>query len=270
MTDTGKYFIGLQPLAASLYNFNGNLSNINGTLTSIASDAISADSAKNTAVNEISKIPTGTANNGLAASIIYQSPFNSATTTLNSDLPIVLGSQTTSGSLIFASYNGITTIHNQISQISSLANTVKSSLTGSFGSLLLQAQKSILDMSGTIKTGSKTFKGVYSVVNPYLPTITTAMTGIYGGLVGLSAFGMFVTLLLLICSLYKCRFFLYLNCFVLLWIGLISLLLVTIISAVVPVIYFLCDVTTYSFSSPSNFNGKYIYNIDVFAPLVPS
>lgn len=86
-----------------------------------------------------------------------------------------------------------------------------------------------------------------------MPTATTAMTGIYAGLVGLASVGILATFFLLICKTYKCRYILYFTCFIFFFIGFISLLLTTVLSAVIPVFYFACDFTTSSLASATGF-----------------
>jgi hypothetical protein len=86
--------------------------------------------------------------------------------------------------------------------------------------------------------------------------MNTAITGIYAGLIGLASLAMLATLLLIICNLYKCRYLLYFVCFLLVIVGLVSFLLATIMSIIIPLVYFTCDIVTFSIGSAANFNSN--------------
>lgn len=97
---------------------------------------------------------------------------------------------------------------------------------------------------------------IYSQAVQQMPTATTAMTGIYAGLVGLASIGILATFFLLVCKTYKCRYILYFTCVLFFFIGFICLLLTTIFSAILPIFYFACDLTTSSLSSAAGFNNN--------------
>ncbi len=86
----------------------------------------------------------------------------------------------------------------------------------------------------------------------------TAVTGIYGGLVGIACVGLLATLLLLICNMYKCRFLLYFTCVVLVFVGVVCFFLAIFISALIPVAYFGCDFANFTLSSAANFNSNFV------------
>jgi len=260
VTENGKYFVGLQPLAARIYDLSGQLTAINTSLDSVTTAANNANSAYGTASTAISIIPNGTAGQR-SDPIVYLSPFDlsAATTNLQSNLPADLGSTNAADSAtpLYISYAGIAAIQQGITQVATNAQNVKTSMGGSFGSTLLTVQQTILDIAKTVFSVNDQFFSLYSQSLQYLGTITTAVTGIYAGLIALSSVAMLATLLMLICNIYKCRFLLYLTCFLFLWIGIISLLLVSIVSALIPIFYFTCDFTTFALSSPANFNCNY-------------
>lgn len=126
---------------------------------------------------------------------------------------------------------------------------------GTFTTALDQAKTILKEVVGKLESGDKMYYDIYSQVTPHFSIMTTSITGIYGGLIGIACLGMLATLLLLICNLYKCRFLLYFTCCILILVGIISLFLVTIISTLIPILYFGCDFTTYSFSNAANFNS---------------
>jgi hypothetical protein len=260
VTSDGKYFIGLQPLASRLYDFSGQLTNINNSLDSVSTAVNSAAASFTTASNSIAIIPNGTAGQR-ADPINYQTPFDgsAALSNLPSTLPANLGSTAAgdSSTTLYITNAGLTTIQNNIAQVSTNAQSVKTSMGGSFGSTLLTVQQTVLDIAGTVNSVNTQFYSIYSTATPYMQTVTTAITGVYAGLIAISAVAMLATLLLLICNFYKCRYLLYLTCFIMLIVGIISLLLVSLISTLIPVLYFGCDATTYTLSSPTNFNGNY-------------
>ena len=134
------------------------------------------------------------------------------------------------------------------------AQSLKTTISSGFSTALDAAKQPLQDVAKLLQSGDATYFEIYSQVSPNFPTINTAVTGIYAGLVGLSSLAMLATLLMVICNLYKCRFLLYFICILLVFVGLISFLLATLVSALIPMMYFGCDILTFSISSAANFN----------------
>ncbi len=207
----------------------------------------------------LDEMPSG-ARGARHGGITYNSPFINPTTTISSSFPADLGSTNIAdaASPQYQAYTSITTVQSTINQILTSATSVSSAITGgTFTTALDSAKTAINEVVKILESGDNNFYTIYSGVTPYLGTVTTAATGIYGGLIGIASLGILATILLAFCNLYKCRFLLYFTCCILLIIGIVSLLLATIISALIPLFYFTCDFTTYSFSSATNFNSKY-------------
>ena len=266
VTDTGKYFIGLNPLYNSITTIKNNLSNIDTQFTNIipaGAAALATANAASAAQTQIDKIPTNVAL-GKVTAYNYKTAFDNAaaTATLASTMPNALGSinAADSSSAIYLSYNGIGTIQNAINQITGGAQGVKTQIAGGFSTALDGAKTALKDVKDLLTNGDTMFFSIYSSVTPYIPTINTAVTGIYAGLLGIASVGILATLLLLICNLYKCRYLLYFVCVILVVIGVISFILSLVLSILMPLVYFTCDFANYSFSSKANFDcTNYIY-----------
>lgn len=261
MTDSGKFFVGIRTLAKKIDTIKVNLNSVQGRFNSLSSLITAYSNAYTTVRTSIDNIPSNSAGSR-AAGLNYNTPMDGTSTTslLPSTFPADLGSTNIADSLtpLYIAYDGLSQVHTPINQILTQVTSVTGFNQATFTSALDQAKGIVSDVAGKLESGDKMYYDIYSQVNPYLSTISTAITGIYGGLIGIACVGMLATLLLLICNLYKCRFLLYFTCCILLLVGIISLLLATIISTLIPILYFTCDFTTYSFSSAANFNSKYI------------
>ena len=161
------------------------------------------------------------------------------------------------GTPIYNAYVGLESIHTPLSQTLSQVTAIQNLPIATFGTALDQVKTIVADIAGKLESGDSNFYSIYSQVNPFFPTILTGTTGVYAGLIGISCLGMLATLLLIVCNLYKCRFLLYFTCCILILIGIISLFVAILISALIPIMYFTCDFTTSTFSSAANFNSKY-------------
>lgn len=146
-----------------------------------------------------------------------------------------------------------------MNQVKTAADGVNTAFSDpNFSGILDTVKDSLNNIVSQIENGDAQFGIMFAQATAVMPTATTAMTGIYAGFIGLAVLAIIPTLFLLICSWYKCRLFLYFTCCLFLLVGLISFLLATFISALIPILYFTCDFTTYSFSSAANFNSKYM------------
>lgn len=192
----------------------------------------------------------------------YNTPLNSGTTTntLVSIFPDALGSTNSadSSSAIFLSTDALTQIQGGLNQIKTAADNIRAGITSSsFSTALTTAQDTLSQFVGMIEGGDKQFYDIYSSSTAIMPTVTTAMTGIYAGFIGLAVLGIIPTLFLLICSWFKCRYLLYFTCCLFLLIGIVSFFIVTLISALIPIFYFVCDFSTFTLSSAANFNKNF-------------
>ncbi len=147
-------------MASKLYDFSGQLTNINNSLDSVSSSVNTAGASYTTAINSIGIIPNGTAGQR-ADPINYQSPFDgsSALSNLPSNLPANLGSTAAgdSSTTLYITSSGITTIQNNIAQVSTNAQNVKSLLSGTFSSTLMTVQQTVLDIADKVKTVNTKF-----------------------------------------------------------------------------------------------------------------
>lgn len=160
-----------------------------------------------------------------------------------------------------------------ISQVGLTAANVKSSFSvGGFSSTLFQARDKVASIDYQISSLNDSYHRTFEEVNSILNQIASALTGIYAVLIAISAIAMAATILTIICSFYKCRLLLYSTCVIIFFIGIICFVVVTLISILLMLVYFGCDVTTYTLSSPSNFQSKIFLISDVVnstLPLVP-
>jgi hypothetical protein len=263
ISTNGKYFVGIQTLYNQIGNIQNNLTNIDTTLTSIVPTgavAMATTAAWTAAKTAIDQLPTGTAA-GKYAAYNYKTPFDSAaaTLTLPSKMPNDLGSTNAadSSSAIYIAYNGLIAIQDVINQVTGGAQGVKTTIASGFSTALTSAKKILKDVSDTLVSGDKKYYSTYSSISPNFPTINTAVTGIYAGLIGLSAVAMLAALFLLICNVYGCRYLLYFVCVIFVLIGFISFFLSILVSTIIPIFYWTCDALTFAFSSGVNFNSIY-------------
>ena len=70
--------------------------------------------------------------------------------------------------------------------------------------------------------------------------VTTIITAFFGVVVGLSVLVILGALLMTFCEKYKCRYLIYFACIFLVLIGIVGFLLSTLLSAIVPAVYFSC------------------------------
>ncbi len=83
----------------------------------------------------------------------------------------------------------------------------------------------------------------YSIIGDfgqYLTIVTSVITAFFGVIVGLSVLVILGALLMTFCEKYKCRYLIYFSCIFLFLIGIVGFLLSTLLSAIVPVVYFTC------------------------------
>lgn len=261
VTDSGKFFVGIRTLAKKIDTIKVSLNNVQTRFNSLSSVITAYSNAYTTVRTSIDIIPSNSAGNR-AAALNYNTPMDgtSAASLLASTFPADLGSTNAADTFtpLYIAYDGLSQIHTPINQILTQVASVTGFTPATFTSVLDQAKTIVSDVAGKLESGDKMYYDIYSQVTPYFSIMSTAITGIYGGLIGIACVGMLATLLLLICNMYKCRFLLYFTCCILILVGIISLLVATIISSLIPMLYFTCDFTTYSFSSAANFNSKYI------------
>ena len=81
----------------------------------------------------------------------------------------------------------------------------------------------------------------YITVFPILEKITLGTKAFYAGLIALSSLLIIATILAAICSRYKCRYLMYLMCLLLVLVGILSLIIASFMSIIVPMLYFGCD-----------------------------
>lgn len=202
-------------------------------------------------------MPTGTTGQSMPA-FSYTSPIDATpptvpdpSTQIQSNLPQVVGSLSTSNSPISILYTALSTIQTTLNEIGNSASSVIGVITGgTLATTLDSVANTVGDIARTVEDGDQSFYEIYNAVTPVLPTITKAMTGIYAGLIAIAAVAMTATILMAICSMYKCRYLLYLTCLIFALIGAICLLVTTLLSALITPLYFACDFTTTSFSGP--------------------
>ena len=84
------------------------------------------------------------------------------------------------------------------------------------------------------------FYGIIVDFGQYLTLVTTIITAFFGVVVGLSVLVILGALLMTFCEKYKCRYLIYFACVILTLFGIVGFLLSTLLSIVVPPVYFTC------------------------------
>lgn len=261
-TSTGHFFIGIRTLAKKIDTIKNSLTSVQTQFASLGGTITAYNTAYTVASSSIDLIPSNTAG-ARAPATNYGSPMDGTAgiTNLASTFPTDLGSTSAgdAGTPIYNAYVGLASIHTSISQTLSQVSSIQGLPTATFNTALDQVKTIVADIAGKLEGGDSTFYSIYSQVNPFFPMILTGTTGVYAGLIGISCLGMLATLLLIVCNLYKCRYMLYFTCCILILVGIISLFVAILISALIPIMYFTCDFTTSTFSSAANFNSKYSF-----------
>lgn len=213
-------------------------------------------------ISNIGSLPTGVAG-GKIGPATYNTPFNvnGATATIPSTFPDSLGSTNAadSSSAVYLSTAAMAAVQSTFASTASAASSVAGMNSATINPIFDGFNNILKDLSSKMVTGNNMYYGIYSQVNPAMPTINTAVTGVFAGFIGISTISLLATLFLLICNIYKCRFILYFSCLILLFVGIISLFISIIFSAILPLVYFTCDFTTFTFANSQNFQSNFYF-----------
>jgi hypothetical protein len=136
VTTTGRLFIGLTPLMGQLQDLKDTyIASITTALDSVDDDAGTATKQANdqgvTLLDDISKIPTGTA--GSAMSAFTYNNFDGTSGTIDSTFPGTLGSVSGTDGKIYSAYEAVFTVNFKINLIMVAASRFRDNV-GSFNS----------------------------------------------------------------------------------------------------------------------------------------
>ena len=85
--------------------------------------------------------------------------------------------------------------------------------------------------------------------------MTTAVTALFGVIIGFSVLGIVGALITTFCNKFKCRYLIYFTCLFLFLIGIVLFLLSTLFAVITPILFYTCEFLTYSTESADNFDG---------------
>ena len=111
------------------------------------------------------------------------------------------------------------------------------------------------DFQTTIDEFDSGFGSTLATLDDVLAIITTAVTALFGVLIGLTVLGIIGAIIMTFCNKFGCRYLIYFTCVILFIIGIVLFLVSIIFAILTPTLYYGCDFLTYSIASESNFQG---------------
>lgn len=146
VTTTGKFFVGLRTLYNQIGTIKTGLGTVDTQLTAIIPTGPTFSAVYGTgtsARDSIGVLPSGTNATRMPA-YNYKTPFDSvaATATLPSDFPATLGSNAAAdaGTPTYLTYVALDTIQTSLNQIAGGAQSLKTTISGTFNSSLDSAK----------------------------------------------------------------------------------------------------------------------------------
>lgn len=259
-TDGTSFFAGLNQIKTQLGYLNGNLTAINTTMANLiptSTNITNTLSDATTALTAVAKIPANVNSGGNMNDIVYNTPFNSASTTgtINSIFPALLGSSTTGG-YVGALYTLLTTAKTSISSIATAAQNFNTEASN-FQSGVATLQSTITSFNNFFSNADNGSYSYMSDLTSKKPLINLGVQLVYGITIGIASLMLIGTLLVAFCDKTGCRYLMYFSCVLLFLIGIVGFMMTIIFSIVTPAIYFSCQFISYSLASTSNFNSNF-------------
>lgn len=227
------------------------------TLIPSSTNMTNVNTAATNALQYVAQIPANVNAGGNMNTITYKTPFNSASTTgtITSIFPPILGSSTTGG-YVGALYTLITSAKSTVTGISTSASN--------FNSQAANFQASVTPLQGVINSFTSflttTDGNSYDFLNNYVAgnksLISMGVQLVFGVTIGLASLMLLGTLMVAFCDKARCRYLIYLSCFLLFFVGVGGFILSVLFSVVTPTVFFGCQFINFSLGSSSNFNSN--------------
>lgn len=186
------------------------------------------------ALDDISKIPDGSSGGSLAA-FTYNTPLTTAasTSTVSSNLPTLIGDSSTDGTLIGDFYSNVETETEKVTSIGEIADTYRTEMTAfSLASTgLRDGMAAASDEFAALKTS---LTGARDAAEPLAETADMVLMIFEIVLIVLGAFSILGLILMGFCQCFKCRYLVYLVCFLFLLLGALCFLVSLMLSLFMP------------------------------------
>lgn len=188
--------------------------------------------------------------------LTYTSPINAAVGTVTSSFPAILGTSTTSNTLVYNLYNSILYARTLISSIKIYANNFVTN-KGAISGQITPTQNTITGLITDVNSMDSKFADYLS----YLKTPGTygnlGMQGFYGFFIAFSFFSLLGVLLMACCDKPGCRHLMYFTCIFMFLGALVAFLISIIFSLIVPLFTWTCSYIDVSLANSSGFTSTF-------------
>lgn len=211
----------------------------------------------NAVLTSLQNIPRGT--DSLQFSQTYNYPLDSLTVsgTFNSVLGPLFGTYGVDTTLLGSLYKYITQLSTNMSTISSSASSVSPHLTsGDMGVEITNADGVLAGVQDNLDSLHSQIKNLLSLLSNIDTQITTYSIILYGVILGLALLTLLAIVFLKCLNAIKCRYFIYIICFLLVFLCMILFIYAIILAIMMPTLFYTCSYFENTFTSPTDFTNS--------------
>jgi hypothetical protein len=246
--DGSSFFVGLNQFNTQMTTLGNNLANLQGNFSSLTNASMTASITTLTnTLTDIQNIPTGA---GGAISLSYSSLINAspAAPTDISTFNTILGTSTTSGSLIYTLYQAVLGIKTFVTGVQTSSTNFNTQIP-TIDSNINSTKNSIIGIIDSVTSADNNLGSLLSSFNTPGQYGSMGMQIFYGVLIGFSCLALLGALLTVCCDKYGCRYLMYFSCLIFFLGAFIGFFISTLFSFFVPVFTWTCSYLDYTLLS---------------------
>jgi hypothetical protein len=257
-----SYFTGLTVFKNSLGNLDSNLTNLQTSLSDLSNNAggnTYTDVTQITTVEtDVKKIPDNAGTGQM--NLVYSTPINSGAPsgTLASSFTSILGSFTTTNSLVYNLYVSIEYARLTMQGIKDSSSTFSGSV-GTIHSQISPMTTTITNLISDVTTMDSNMGKFLSIISTPGSYGNAGMQGFYGFLIFFSFLSLLGALLMACCDKTGCRHLMYFACVFLFLAGLLTFIIAVMFSILVPFFTWTCSYVSVAVGSSAGFSSTYLF-----------